>query len=420
MGTVILFYEGKRRELDACESLKREIESNYKHNIQIFQIVFEYRKAVAYAKKNKVDMLIMPWLYSERCYYFTQPFIKLNPKLFVVNMHHEQIASEFSDCIYNITSLHKNHVIHFVWAENFKNILIKKGVKEELIFINGNIRLDSTFNVKYNKVLLAKEFNLDINKKWILLSESRGWVLNFKKNGTRAWSNLITNTKELEKQACQEMRSLENTINDIKSIDEVFYDKYELIYRPHPGTLSPFKDKEDNLRVISKYSIYEWLNVVATNIVWTSSSIFETEAFGIPGFVMNTPEIEKKFIPFGLEKYPHINKINEIDTRLDCFEFQKNKIYPYYIGECEGKNIKKTGELIDIILKTGIKNYQPKKIKCSYKLFRFNLWIALLNLVTKLTINLNLIEKIKFPKSAFDNLEDIPYYEKRKVLKHFE
>lgn len=89
---IIIFYEHIDREYEACLRLKNEIlKKNSKFKVFIFSIWFEYSDSIKLNNKYKIDMVIMPWIYFDGDYRYTQPFLEKNRDLYIVNFHHEQI-----------------------------------------------------------------------------------------------------------------------------------------------------------------------------------------------------------------------------------------------------------------------------------------------------------------------------------------
>ena len=193
--------------------------------------------------------------------------------------------------------------------------------------------------------------------------------------------------------------------------DDAFFEQYELIYRPHPGTEAP-NNINSRVKVIDKYSIYTWINSIDINVVWSSTTIFESDIKKIPSIVYEPVEHPNKFQAYGLEQYQKITRFEEIDEAL--IEYYKTqvapkKIYEGYIGQVDGKSVKRTKDVIIKILYKGIAGYKANRIKYSKKriLKRY-----LFEKVTRLFVKLRMLEIIKHPKPAYQLRNDIPYRNK--------
>lgn len=407
---VIIFYEHINREYDACLRLKNEIEkSDSDYTVYLFSIAFEYCKALKIARRQKIHMLIMPWMYTDREYELVQPFVKRNAEIYIVCLHHEQIASEITEnVLLPRGESAKNSVVHLVWGEFFKEKLMHSKVKQDLIFVTGNIRTDNAFETLLSRNDLSEEFGLEFNKKWILFSENRGWILSNTEKQDKHRIRLGFSKQDIKERNNITKRSLECTITELEEIPDAFFEQYELIYRPHPGTEAP-NNINSRVKVIDKYSIYTWINSIDINVVWSSTAIFESDIKEIPSIVYEPVEHPNKFQAYGLEQYQKITRFEEIDE--DLIEFYKTRVapkktYERYIGQVDGKSVKRTKDVITKILYEGIAGYKASRIKYSKKriIKRF-----LFEKVTRLFVKLGMLEIIKQPKPAYQLRNDIPY-----------
>lgn len=409
MKNIIVFYQVINREKKSCMELKKVLEESNNINVYVFSIDFENDLAIRLSKKVKIDMILMPWMYQDSNYYLMKPYIDNNPNIVIVNLHHEQIASEASlPRMLPSGSYAKNSVVHFIWGEYFREALISVGVKENLIFCTGNIRTDELCNSIKDRESIAKEFGLDLNKKWILFSENRGWVLTYNVKKEADMINLGYSKKDVLDRKKIAEESLDITISELNKLDDNFFDKYELIYRPHPGTkasdgISP------KIRVIDKYPIAEWLNVIDVNVVWSSTTIFESDLKKIPSFVYEPIPNLKRHKTYGLDEYHMIRSLNEINDEL-IKDYYKNiaskKIYEKYIGKVDGNSVERVKKYIIEILDNGIDDYKARQIRYDKKMFYKTI---LFQKMTRLIVKCGLLEKIKYPKSAYELRKDIPY-----------
>ena len=409
MKNIIIFYQVINRERPSCEKLKKALELSDDVNAYVMSIDFEHDIAIKLARKTKIDMILMPWMYQDSNYYLMEPFIRINPEVIIVNLHHEQIASEASIARMLPTGEHaKNSTVHFVWGDNFKEALLSAGVKENLIFVTGNMRTDEASEPKKDRKSLAEEFGLDTNKKWILFSENRGWVLT---NSLKKEEHLIYmgySQKDVIDNKIIAEKSLKITIEQMNNLTDDFFAEYELIYRPHPGTRAS-GGITNKIKIIDKYPIYEWLDSVDINIVWASTTIFESDIKGVPSFVYEPIANYKRHKTYGLEQYQTISNLYEIDEKLiEKYhkEIKPKKVYERYIGKVDGKCVSRTKDAVDKILDKGIEEYRANRINYDRKMFYKTI---LFQKVTRLFVKLNILEKVKYPRSAYELKKDIPY-----------
>ncbi len=414
---VIIFYEHVSREYDGCVYISNALKSKYNINSKIFSIIFEYYDAVKYAKNHKVDMVIVPWLYDKKNYELSVPFIKLNKNLVVLNLHHEQIASDVSpNSVIPQDDVSKNNVIHLVWGEFFKELLIKNGVCKDLIFKTGSIRTDANYhtNINLDRNIIANRYGLDNKKKWILYSENRDWVWGNYQNVQKAYLDAGCSLEDFNTFYQETKASLKKTMEDINNLSNSFFEVFEIIYRSHPGTI--VKDSFDSrIHIINYYSIYEWLKNVDVNIVSCSTTIFESDSCGIASFVDESHHMPNRFQTWGLCQYPKLQSLNELNEKLineNKIFLKKNKIYEQYIGIANGNIAEYIADIINSIANNKI-NYSNKIIKVSriryiLKFFRCK--------AVKILYKHNLLEKIKISKMAIRMKNDIPSSWRKNIM----
>lgn len=408
---IILFYQHKVRELKACRSLVSYLEEKFHHlniEVNLYQIDFEWDLAKSWAEHHGIDVVVMPWLYSRSNYIILYPFLRVNPDLRVINLHHEQISNEaYERLLLPDGENSKNGCFHFTWGSFFANKLKNCGVKQELIFETGNIRLDDILKGNHcgSKKKIGQEFGLDTNKKWILYAENRGWVY----KATQAFEeeylhNGVSRESYLKnKQVCT--KSLELTYQQFFDLPESFFEDYELIYRPHPGTRTPIQ--HDKIKVISDYSIAVWLKCIDCLIVWDSTTAYEAEIAGVPVLRHEPIEHPRDLLIYGMEEFPVIREICQIPEVLaQYYTFSRKRIYEAYYGKVDGRSIQRCAETI---------------VRCAHDPIKLNTTLVLtkedkkelrrrvaFDKVSRLLNKFGLIKKFHWPRSAYAQLNDIP------------
>lgn len=404
---IVIFYQHIVREKNAVLSIAEKLRS-CSHEVFIYSIDFEYMKAVKELSNGMFDVIVMPWMYHEKNYSLMAPFIEKNKDVLIYNLHSEQVYSELTkDVLLPNDKNSRNSIIHLVWGENFMNELINCGVNKNLIFITGNPRADFVNVKQFSKSDIASEYGYDTKKKWILFSDNRGWVLN--KIDSHKKELMINGVaeKDFDTYAQITIESLTRTLNEFDELPDDFFEKYEIIYRPHPGTPAPAKINH-RVRVNCDNSIYDWLHVVDMNIVWSSTTIFESDAMGIPSIVYEPIENLKKFKTVGIERYKKICKLSEINEELfsSALNFQYGKkIFMDYIGCTDGKNCENIAKLIDF-LGTHIDEYKAGKVpvRRKYLLRRY-----VYEKVTYFFSISGLLKILKFPHSSYEHYTDLPW-----------
>lgn len=412
MKKIICFYEILSREYKACERLKNILLKKYNIEVKLFSIAFEFNKAIKFAKKNGVDAVIMPWMYSKREYNFVMPFLEINENLTVFNLYHEQIASDETLPILILKDeIVKQNVYHLCWGTYFQDVLIKNGTPAKNTLISGNIRLDGMLASKIEKELLSQQFNLDINKQWILFAESRDWVLD--EINLKNRENLGLD-EELEKQSFfWHKKSLESTYKEMSCLDDSFFEKYELIYRPHPATPAP-KNLNSRIKVISQYTIYDWLANVDYYLTSTSTSIFEAEAMGVLPMVVNISDFPQTFKTYGLDNYYSINSLLEFTEQniVNARKWMENKkIYTKYIGESDGGNTERTADVINSILNS---ENRIQMLKLPFK--SQDIWHKIYKIYAKIMLKLNMSFMLLKKSESYILRNEYPRLHKNKKI----
>lgn len=410
---VLILYQHIEREKYLINKLKKEFLDNEEiENVYVYSINYEWTKALIISKLKKIDIMIIPWLYHDQNYQLFYPIIdKKNCLMF--NLHQEEIAPPFSEkFLLPQSKAAKDGCIHFVWSEYFKKKLINIGVESSIIYVTGNIRTDEMFELNKEKNIMLKDklslkYNLSTKKRWILYSENRGWVNNWNKKMEKERLQSGANVKELNEYRKIFSKALSETYKQLNNLTESFFENFELIYRPHPGTFTN-EIINPQISVITDGSIYEWLSIVDANIVWSSTTIFESDMMGVPSIVHEAIPNIPLYKTEGIEKYLTLSNINNLDSEYiqKAFILQnKNKVYKKYYDNISGSVDK---YIVDKIIK--IKN---SNIKFNYPKINLNIKryirILLFEITTYFFYQLGLIKFIKWPKSAYSDYTDIPY-----------
>ena len=403
MKSVIIFYEHKAREFESILLLKEELEKR-DVKVVIYSYVFEYYEALTYMRKHPADLIVIPWMYTLKTYQLIIPFAKLNRNCSFINLHHEQISSDaILSSIMPRHDMAKNNIYHFSWSNNFKRQLMSYGVHEENIKVDGMGRLDTIIRSKGKENYrdkYAEEFGLDQSKKWILYCETRDWV--WVSGYYEGFLKKTYGEETAGEYRYDQETSIKASINDFNNLPDEFFDTYEFIYRPHPGI--NFKPEiNPKIKIISKYSIYDWFTCIDANVVSYSTAAYESEAFGIPTFIDTVFAMNPKFSLGGFDKYEHLNSMTEITDKLNNYNYD-HKIYEEYIGVVDGKSSERmTNSIVSIM--NDQNSIKPEIIDINLPLHYAKM---VREAVMKLTYP-NLTKILKWPKIAYNLFNDVPY-----------
>ena len=415
--TIYLFYEHLVREYKSLIRLKKKLEARG-DRVFIYSVLFERNSFLKNGKKNPPDVIVMPWFFCESDEYILYPLICQNPNVRVISLHHEELTYPGNEHYFmSKTEYTKLGSFHFVWGNYFKQLLVNDGVPEEKIYITGNIRTDLIRKNNISREQLAEKYGLDPRKKWILFAETFGYYIQrTSESEIQALLDRDMTLEEIESERNEEIEGIEATIRDFNSVDKEFCNDYELIYRPHPGSYAS-EGIANWVKVISDRPIADWIKNVDFFISRRSTSVFEADAAGIPCVTYENPKTPpNKMVP-GLNKYPTIESINEITTKLiDRLKERKETYYQDYIGVADGHVTERIVHAIDSVVNSSdeeeTKRYFSKLHKPS---FRFSIKNFLYDLLVRIMVKTGLIEKWKYPNSAYVMLKDIPYYKNNAI-----
>lgn len=363
--TAYVFYEHVSRELQTVDKL---VSDGRRAGLDIyaFSYLYEYFEALNFSKQKRPDVIIVPYIYSQKSFSRYRHFIACNPDIIIVNFHHEQIVAPFNlpKAIPSYLPA-LNDVYHVSWGRKYSKKLKNSGVDDYKIIQLRSPRITLTHNSPVKtKQALAKLYHLNPSKKWILFCEDRDWTVN---DQIKVHTNLKTfgvSLAEISKFTTQRELSLEKFAQDSFDLPQVFFDKFEIIYRPHPGVTGAIK-LNPRIKIISEQSVTDWLKVVDINVVDNSTTAFESDVLGVKTAVLNSIPLPQRWQVFGINRYESIDSFNQLNEKavLDRLTHSlKNKNFASYVGD---PNIDFNNEFIKIIpsLKSIRFTHQPLKLR---------------------------------------------------------
>ena len=268
----IILYEHRNRELENAVLLAMMLKKRG------YKVAIEYRRS-ARILFQRAEVILTPFFYNNDNVidFAFQPF-KFYKK--VINLQYEQVFSKQSeDTFENLPNEKAKNAVHISWGDESVNSLKKVGIHKSNIFEIGHISMD--LNMKkyrgtfYNRRYLSRKFNLDINKKWLLFISSFSCV-GLTKTEFDRWKEQTSST-EYSSEISYETQPLilEMFERLIKNNKEII-----VIYRPHPHEaankeLQLLEKQHKNFRVISSFSIRQWIFTADYVSTWCSTSIVD-------------------------------------------------------------------------------------------------------------------------------------------------
>lgn len=412
MKRIVLFYEHVNREYNALRSIANEIHKLVPtlYDVEIRDYTFEWLDVVKSLQKRPVCAVVVPFLYSDvPDYASVLPFRKqkdVNCQVF--NLHHEQIAAPFND-VYQLPNgaLARNGCIHCAWGKDYARRLEERGVNNNLIVVTGNARLDTICNdIQISRDELAQTYGLDASKKWVLYCEGRQEQPMNRETRTKhpvlgklseeAYTTLCT----------QELRSLALTKVQFTRLPSSFFEQFELIYRPHPGTIAV--DVDSRIKTIADLPVYAWLSQVSLVLVWNSTTAFEANVFGVPVLRHEPIENDSMFRAYGLDSFPIIEDLAQVNIddieRLRSEQKGADYYAPYY-GKVDGCSARRTAfTIVDSIERGGVDlestGLSDGSLKKEYRR------MFLRSVVGNTFERLGILRFTKWPKAAYIHLDE--------------
>lgn len=404
---VILFFQHRVRELQACEQLARELDSRGV-TASIYNIDFELATAALSVRRRGADAIVLPWLYHQQNYELLAPFLSANPDIVIINVHQEQLGSPVSiRVLLPKGDAAKNSALHYVWGDAFKNALINSGVAPHLIRVTGSMRNDFSLESLHTKQVLAERYHLDPAKRWILIAESRGWVLSDSPAFRADFVRQGYTPTEAEEFADVTKRSLEATVAELDALEAGFLPDCEIIYRPHPGTLSNTFENP-RIRVITEEGIHHWLANIDLICVWNSTTIYEAEMHGVPGVAWSPVPNPPQHAVVGLERFPQITHFTEVADLL-ATDPKSTRFFVDLFGPDDKQSIARIADAIERDVANPPVGYRAEPVAFSLHLARKLLFEKL----TEISVRIGVLARLKWPHSAYSHRGDIPDYGKR-------
>ena len=314
-----IVYEVNHREYNNCLLLQRELKRRG-YDARIYN---KTEDIVLFG--NSKSITVIPNSYNtEDINHYRYTFNTKNELMIVYPC--EQVTNHIMPDTFDYTenNLAKKYP-HLCWSEDYYEFLNTLGYDMKFSSVVGAIQLDycrPEFKDFYlSREEIARKFELDENKKWIL------FISDFVLDNELKYQSMLK-SKVISKNVLDERRNHERA--SAKMILEWFdtflstHKEYILIYRKHPvealsETIVKFqKNKPNQVYLISEYSIKDWIMNVDRITTWNSTS--SVECYGAKKkihLLRPIPFDENK----GIKEYPFFRSFYHID----CYEtFEKN------------------------------------------------------------------------------------------------
>ena len=266
----------------------------------------------------------------------------------IVLLHSEQFLAPVSyrekfnlDCFEEFDN---DVILHLVWNESFKNLLVKHGVSKEKIKVIGNPKFDSHRSRRIEKpekkILLITNFNAAdfSNTEWSKLK--REYFLNENDHSNALYKEIRKNFKK--------------TVASLSSLP--FLKDFQLIIRPHPGeSKNAYIDllRFNNIRFSNEKDLGQDLAQSNLVFLFTSSVAFEAFVMNKPVFAIRWGELPRELMQPPSEDY-NWYKPNEMENIIKNPEKYKQaineEIFEQYFGDANSSATKNAADQINLLL----------------------------------------------------------------------
>ena len=332
----LILYEHISRELESNCLLMAELQKRG-YSVELMQLMA--RKKLKYFLWKKPKVIITSAMYdNETLNSFVYNNVgKLNK---VINLHWEEVLSrEQEESSFYSLKQNAAKCVHICWGNAAKKRIVAHGVSEKNAVVTGALHLDFLGdNFKSSLVgkhRLAEKYSLDESMNWILYISSFSCASMDDKEIEELNSMTDLNFTGFREVGLRSMkvtldwfsRFLSERPNNI------------LIYRPHPNewsspVLAEMQKKYSNFKVISDYSIREWIYACDTIFSWMSTSIAEVYFLKKNCLILRPEPLYSDYDPVIYEGCDAVSSYDELlssfDRGITSFPIEPSLIEEHY------------------------------------------------------------------------------------------
>ena len=352
----LFVYEHKNREFESVCLIKAELELRG-YSVDVVQV--NSVKTLRYLLWKKPRVVIPFCLYSDKelCYNVYRIAGKIDK---VVNIQWEQML--FEGMVEKRCGIPIENAIdatHMCWGVYSKKQLEKNGVKNAVV--TGPVHMD-LLQEKFVKDYLSREdllekYNIDPNKKVMVYISSFSY--------TTATERMIQYLKEFyDDESIDELCKLhrESKQKTLEWFDRLLEKDHNIviIYRPHPSEFSDMcleelEKKHKNFRVITDYSVKQWMLIADNNYTMFSTSIVEAFFAKKQCQIIRPVKIKEDLDYFFYRNAIEINTYSQFEESISNTDFKDFPIRSEYLNTCyeyTGDAYKKICDLLEEVYTT--------------------------------------------------------------------
>lgn len=347
----LLIYEYKNRELDNLCLLRAELERRG-YSVDII-CRFDLYSQLLWLFRPQPKVVGCVAAYSTASL-FTQVYRFVGKVNKIINFRWEQIFADMHFEKFTPTGK-ASEVAHLCWGRKPYEQLLSRGIKHcEIV---GALQMDY-INEPINKIYystdeIKEQFNIPAEKKVLLYISSFAYstMSSTELSRSEKWFGIsLTETRESEK------KSFNTTIDYLSKLLKEDPDLY-VIYRPHPAedaTVIRNRALSDRFKIISDYSIKQWILTSDYIVTWISTSICEVYFANKKAVILRpfpVSEISEPIIYKNCQSVSTYEQFREALYITQKFPLDSNLIEEYYSSPKETHAYKRTADYFEKILK---------------------------------------------------------------------
>ncbi len=399
---VLIYFEHKVRELDACLLLKCQLEI-LGFSVKVLPV---HRNRYLNVLKYRPKILILPYLFADDNDRLLVEFRRCYGDVLCLNMHHEQFYGDFTKSHFMPKNEVSRAVYHLSWGVNFAKDLMAYKVKAENIFIDGNPRTDNFYLALSNEIARFKSKYKHI----IFIPSSFGFAFSTDEQIMRAGLDMT----KFASQKSLSRKTVAVFFPIIRNLAKRF-PEYQFVFRPHPyDSFQDYIDQfssclerplEDNIKFIREGNVYEWIKISDLTIGWLTTVNVEASAFNKNNIVFHPVPVPENntmsFISLYDKVYTKEEELVSIIENISTFRDENSKLKTFLkssFGNSDGNVNKRLACFVKNIL-------ESNQITSSYR--GRLLCVLFKSLVIDLVKNLLIVSKLIFVlKKSFNKIKE--------------
>ena len=279
----LMIYEIPTRDLENCLLVGTEL---IKRGYSVEYLQFPFKNVIQKRRElyNRVKVILVGSMYNNNVLFWMVYNIVGSVEK-IVNLQCEQIRTkswEEDYSSYQYPQEQGRNTKHLCWGKKQYNMLLKAGIQEKNLFLCGALQLDflrDEFSEYYfERATVFKQYNIDESKRVVL------FVSSF------SYATLLPHEKEDLTRVIGKKKvdgfvqvSIDSRKIVLEWIEKILDKDIIFIYRPHPEEkisedLRRIMEAHSNFKVISDYSIKQWIKYVDKIYTWNSTAVGEIYA----------------------------------------------------------------------------------------------------------------------------------------------